>query len=73
MKTYRNSYPILDLIDKIPFGKFKGYKIEEICKIDGNYILYLSGKGVVFTKRTINLAKVEDPIGKFKLVSSTKK
>jgi len=47
----------LDLGYSMPFGQYKGNTVEFVCKKDPQYIMYLSGGNVRFTKRVLELAK----------------
>jgi hypothetical protein len=58
-------YPLLDLISPIPFGKHKGTTIQSIINDEPDYILFLNEKGIQFSKRALNLAKVTNKNKKY--------
>ena len=61
----KNRYPILHYDSVFRFGKFQGLTVDEIIKKKPDYILFLSGEGVEFTKHVLNSAKILNKNPKF--------
>ncbi len=63
-REQQEKYKPLDVFYKMPFGKYKGNIVADVCKKDPQYIIYLLNGGTKFTKAVQELAvinkKIED-------------
>jgi uncharacterized protein (DUF3820 family) len=61
-RKQQEKYKPLDVFYKMPFGKYKGKLVSDVCKQEPQYILYLINGGTKFTKAVQELATINKKI-----------